>query len=318
MPAFEVTVSPTALDGTRGKQQTIVVTATNRLDRPVIARAVAIVKPPAAAAWFTAPPDAQRAFNQPNATEKFQFGFAVPATANAGSYTVRIDVIDVDNPDDNFGQSAVLAVQVPEAVVPPPPPPPPFKWWILVAAAVVLLGVGFAVWKIFFSAKKMPDLVKQPYAAALASLDTARFVITKVDTLNSDTTTYERGVVISQSIAPKTKLEADSNLLRLVVQQDFTSVPDLVGKIPLDAVKALADANLDYEQHFDTRSVHTPEEGKVVSSDPPAGTLTVADRKVSFSVRNFSEPCRDPRICVLIADPVVLRKEYTRYRRRVP
>jgi eukaryotic-like serine/threonine-protein kinase len=318
MPAFQVTVKPDQLDGTRGAPQTIKVTATNLLDRPVTARAVAVVNPLSAAAWFTAPPQAQLLFDKLNASRDFLFSFEVPATAKAGSFTVRFDVYDVDNQDDNFGQSPALAFQVPEAPVVVPLPPKPFPWWILAAAAVLLLGVGFAVWKIFFSAKGMPNLEKKPYAEALGQLDAARFVITRVDTLNSDTTTYERGVVISQSIAPKTKLKADSNQLRLVVQQNYAAVPDLVGKTPLDAVKALADNNLDYEEHFDYRSEHTPEEGKVVSSNPGKDSLVVADTKVSFSVRAYTEPCRDPRICAFMENPGNLRVEYNRYRRRPP
>lgn len=318
MPAFDVTTNPTTLDGTRGKQQTIVVTATNRLGRPVTARAVAVVNPLTAATWITPPPDAQRAFNQPNATERFQFGFVVDPNAQAGNYTVRIDVMDVENPDDNFGQSPVIAVQVSEVVVPPPPPPPTFKWWILVAAAVVVLGVGFAVWKIFFSAKKMPDLVKQPYAEAVGSLDTARFHfrITRVDTL-ADTNDYAREVIVSQSIPAKTKLNPDSNLLTLVVQRDFSVVPDLVGLDDLGAVERLAKEGLAYARSYDYRSTHTPEEGKVVSSNPPKETIVPKSTRVTFAIRAYSEPCVGPR-CIRIIDEAVLRERWERYRVRVP
>lgn len=309
MPAFDVTANPTTLGGTRGKRQTIVVTATNRLDRAVTARALAVVNPLTAAAWVTPPPDSQRTFNQPGATEEFQFAFEVPADAKAGSYTVRIDVVDVDNPDDNFGQSPMLAVTVPEVVVPPPPPPPPFKWWLLVAAAVLVLGVGFAAWKMFFSAKKMPDLVERPYSDALAALDTSRFVITRVDTLTPDTINFGRGSVVTQSIPPKTKLEADSNELRLVVQQSYAVVPNLVGMQPLQAVQKLAQDSLDFTQSFDPKETHTPEEGKVVSSNPPATTLVPRNTTVTFVVRTFSQPCVGPR-CNVILDPAVLRQAW--------
>lgn len=306
MPAFDVTANPPTLDGTRGKKQTIVVTATNRLGRPVTARAIAVVDPATAASWVTAPADAQRVFNQPNATQEFQFGFEVPATAKAGNYTVRIDVVDVDLPDDNFGQSPAIAVKVEEfkEIVPPPPPP---RWWILVAAAVVVLGVAFGIWKVFFSAKKMPDLVKRPYAEAIAALDTSRFIITRVDTLSQDTTTFVRGVVISQSIPPKTKLEADSNALRLVVQQSYALVPNIVGMVPMAAVKKLANDSLDYREAFDGRPEHTPEEGKIVSTNPAVGSLVPRNTPVTFVVRTFSVPCVG-RGCMILANPVELRR----------
>ena len=309
MPAFDVTTNPTTLDGTRGKQQTIVVTATNRLGRQVMARAVAVVNPPAAAGWVTPPPDAQRVFTKPDSTEKFTFGFLVDPAAPAGNYTVRIDVMDVDNPDDNFGKSAVIAVQVPELVVQPPPPPPPFKWWILVAAAVVVLGIGFAVWKIFFSAKKMPDVVKKPYSEAIAALpfDSARWVITRRDTA-ADTTDYARQVVISQDIAAKTKLKGDTPFkLTLVVQQDFAVVPDLNGLDDLTAVERLAKEGLRFARSFDYKPTTTPEEGKVVSTHPVKGTIVPRNTQVTFAIRATSQPCNDPR-CRIRAETVLNEK----------
>jgi len=322
MPAFDVTTNPTRLDGTRGKQQTIVVTATNRMGRQVMARAVAVVNPPSAAAWVTPPPDAQRVFNQPNATEKFSFGFMVDANAKAGNYTVRIDVVDVDNQDDNFGQSPVLAVQVPDIVVAPPPPPPPFKWWILVVAAVVLLGVGFAVWKIFFSAKRMPNLVKKPYAEAVASLDTARYHIriTRVDTLATDTAEYERAEVVRQSIPPKTKFASDSNPLTLVVQENYAGVPDMTGADQNKAMQQLGAAGLDFNppQTQDT-TAHMPDEGKVVRSDPPKGTFVKSGTKVTIFIRRFSQPCVGTQcIKVVILDQAVLRQTWERSKRVRP
>jgi len=314
MPAFDVTLNPATLDGTRGKKQTLIVTATNRLGRPVTARAVPVADPPVAGAWVTAPPDAQRLFNQPNATEKFQFTFEVEAQAKPGAYTLRFDVVDVDLPDDNFGQSQVVAIHVPEVPVIVPPSPPPFKWWILVVAGVLVLGVGFAVWKLFFSAKKMPKVEALAYDDALKALDTARFVITRKDTLHSDTVTYGRNVVISQSIAAKTKLKADSNQLTLLVQQNYAAVPNLVGLLPLDAVKKLADAGLDFTQNFEAKTTHTPEEGKVVSSNPPAATMVLGNTKVTFFVRSYSEPCNDPR-CIRVIDAVVLRRTWEMQRR---
>jgi hypothetical protein len=311
MPAFDVTINPSTLDGTRGKRQTIVVTATNRMGRQVMARAVAVVNPPSAAAWVTPPPDAQRVFNQPNATEKFSFGFMVDANAKAGNYTVRIDVVDVDNQDDNFGQSPVLAVQVPEVVVAPPPPPPPFKWWILVVAAVVVLGIGFAVWKIFFSAKRMPDLVKKPYAEAVASLDTARYHIrlTQADTL-ADTTTFGRGMIVSQSIEAGKKFAADSNPLRLVVQEDFVVVPDLTGQEPTPAGVQLGAARLGFNNppQPEYTTSHVSDEGKVVRTDPVKGTVTKSGTKVTLFVRTFTTPCETPicRFHAVVIKPIVI------------
>ena len=313
MPAFDVTANPTTLTVKPGEKKTIVVTATNRLGRPVTARAKAVMDPSNGSAWVKPPANAQQMFKQANATLEFQFGLEVPANAAAGLYKLRFDVVDIDLQDDNFGQSPTIAVTVPktEAVV---PPPPPNRWWIWAVAAAVVLGAGFGIWKAFFSAKKMPDLVKKTYASALAELDTARFVITRVDTLNSDTINFARGVVVTQSIAPKAKLAADSNALRLVVQQSYALVPNLVGMTPLDAVQKLANDSLAFVQAFDPQATHTPEEGKIVSTSPPATTLVARNTAVTFVVRSFSQPCTNPRFCVILAQPLELQRVWVETR----
>jgi len=311
MPAFDVTANPTTLTVKPGEKKTIVVTATNRLGRPVTARAKAVVDPATGAAWVKAPPNVQQLFNQANATLEFQFGLEVPANASAGLYKLRFDVVDVDLQDDNFGQSPTVAVTVPKAEV-VVSPPTPNSWWIWAVAAAVVLGAGFGIWKAFFSAKKMPDLVKKSYAAALAELDTARFVITRVDTLSPDTINFVRGVVITQSIAPKSKLAADSNALRLVVQQSYAAVPSLVGMTPMDAVKKLANDSLDFAQSMAPQQTHEGE-GTVASTDPPPTTLVARNTKVTFFVRTFSQPCT-LQTCVIIAQPLELRRVWTEVR----
>jgi hypothetical protein len=156
MPAFDVTVNPTTLEAKAGEKQSVVVTVTNKLGRPVTARASAVVDPANASAWIKAPPDAQRAFSQA-ATLDFQFGIEVPAAGPAGLYKVRIDVVDIEQPDENFGQSAMIALTVPKpAVVPPPNGRGKFPWWVWLVAALVVVGVGFGIWKAFFSSKAPP------------------------------------------------------------------------------------------------------------------------------------------------------------------
>jgi len=309
MPAFDVTANPTTLEAKVGEKNSLVVTVTNRLGRPVTARASAVVDPAVGSAWIKAPPDAQKAFGQA-ATLEFQFGIEVPAAAPPGVYKVRIDVVDVEQPDDNFGQSPMIAVTVPkppEVVVTQGGGGVP--WWVWLVAALVIVGVGFGIWKAFFSSKGMPDLVKEPYAEAIAALDTSKFVITRVDTLNHDTTSFKRGLVISQSIAPKAKLAADSNVLRLVVQQSYAVVPNLVEMAPLDAVAKLGSDSLQFRQTFASQSTHTGE-GKIASTDPVAGTLVARNTAVTFAVRTFSEPCTNPKICLLQATDLQLQAKW--------
>jgi hypothetical protein len=148
MPAFDVTANPTTLTVKPGEKQTIVVTVTNRLGRPVTGRAILNVNPTSGAAWIKLPPDPQRVFTQPNATQEYRFGLEVPATATPGVYQVRIDVVDIELPDDNFGQSQTIAVTVPTVAVPVPVVKPRFPWWIWLVAGVVVIGAGVTIWKL--------------------------------------------------------------------------------------------------------------------------------------------------------------------------
>lgn len=323
MPAFDVTVVPTSLDAKPGESKTIVATATNRLKQPVTARAFAVVNPPAAASWVTAPPNARQVFSEPGATRDFQFRVTVPADAAAGAYTLRVDVVDVERQDDNFGQSAAIGLRV---TVPPPVTVDDtggVKWWVWVVAAVVVLGVGFGVWKIFFSADKMPDLVKKPYAEAVAELDPATFAITRVDTLHSDTIGFARGVVISQSIAPDTKLTAEANPLQLVVQQSFAVVPELAGltgdvagnRLGLDSLLMVVGFTLKHSL------VPPPDQGKVVRTVPAAGTLVVRGLPVTVLLRRWVRcvgfNCiRDER--VIRTDSISNRLQLKEWKRPVP
>jgi len=177
---------------------------------------------------------------------------------------------------------------------------------MLAVSLMALPGLGCA--------KKMPDLVKQPYAEALASLDSARFAITRVDTL-ADTAAYGKGTIVTQSIAPKSKLSSKSNALRLTVQEDFAVVPDLVGMDPTQAAQKLGAAGLDLNApQVEYTATHTPDEGKVVRSDPEKGTLVTSGTKVTLVVRTFGRPCIGLR-CLLVLDTAAIRRAYERTRR---
>src|SRR4026207_741994 len=135
MPAFDVTTNPTKLPPLQpGEKAPVVVPATSRLARAVTARANKVVDPKSFDAFVKPPANAQRTFNQAGATQDFQFTVEIPADAKAGSATVRFDVVDVDQPDDNFGQSSGLQVVV--EVPPPAPPPdkPKVPWWVWLIA----------------------------------------------------------------------------------------------------------------------------------------------------------------------------------------
>jgi hypothetical protein len=291
MPAFDVTVNPTTLEAKAGEKKSVVVTVTNKLGRPVTARASAVVDPATASAWVKAPPDAQKAFSQA-ATLDFRFGIEVPAAGPAGLYKVRIDVVDIEQPDDNFGQSPMIAVTVPK--------PPDVvvtnggggvPWWVWLVAALVILGVGFGIWKAFFSSKNMPDLVKKSFAAAKAALDDQKITIVRVDTLNMDTVAFKGETVIEQDPAGGTKLKPDSNSVRLVVQKNYAAVPVLVGQLDTEAAKRIGQAGLDLKVGSDCSTRSTADDNKVTSSSPTVGQVVAQGTPVTIYIREVRPSC---------------------------
>jgi len=283
MPTFQVVVNPASLSGERTLAQSLVVTATNTTDRITSARASVRANPATATAWVTAPLNVIGRFPGKNATQDFPFSLKVPADAPAGTYTLLFDVIDTELPDDHFGTSAPLALVVDPKTVVDGGKQAPKRWWIVVV--VVVLGVGFLVWKVFIDKKGMPDLVKQPYTAAVARLDTNKFTITRVDSL-ADTSSFARGVVLSQSIPPKAKLEAKGNQLRLVVQASWAVVPAVVAREVDVAAVTLGNDSLVLRIQEDQRLSPNPVpgDGRVTSADPPAGTLVRRGQPITLVV----------------------------------
>jgi hypothetical protein len=111
--------------------------------------------------WLTLAGETERNFAIA-ATEQYTVNILAPAGAPPGSYTFRLDALNVENPDDEFTEGPAVSFTVPA----PPPPPPPFPWWILVAALVVLLlvGGGVGAYVVFFSATPTPGPTLTPTA----------------------------------------------------------------------------------------------------------------------------------------------------------
>ncbi len=292
MPAFDVLTNPTSLPQLKpGDKKTIVVTATSRLTRAVTGRAVPFVEPRAFAVMVKPPARAEQNFSQAGVTQEFPFSVEIPADAKAGSFTVRIDVVDVDHQDDNFGQSPVLKVVV--VVAPVVQPPPKKKWWIWVAIAVAAIVVVAVVLKIALGGgRKMPDVVKMNFTDAQAVLAKDSIRIQRVDTLNSDTSTYKPDVVIEQKPRRGAKLNKDTNSVRLVVQTPFAVVPVLSGQVSDTANHRLGLAGFPNIRAFSTCNNNLAFNGKVFHVLPREGTLQARNTQVTFWVGAFQPtPC---------------------------
>ena len=306
MPAFDVTAVPAQLTLKQGTRGTVVVTVTNRLSRAVTARAESVVEPASAAAWFTPPADPQRSFNSPQATEKFEWQVAVPDNAAATSVTFRVDVVDVEAKEDNYGKSNAVAITVPAVEVKPVVDTGGgIPKWIWPIVALVVIGAGIGIWLLLRDkGGAMPNVVGQKYADAESALKQANVVIMRSDSLSAvaDTVTYPAGTVMAQRPLPDSALrnnEESPDTAWLAVQKDFTVVPgDLVNGTPVDAASKLGMAGL-AARVGSQRTADPAGAGKVLATNPAAGSLVVRGDTVTINVGSYcTPPCArfDPRL----------------------
>jgi len=314
MPAFDVTAVPAQLTLKQGSKGTVAVTVTNKLSRAVTARADAVIEPASAAAWFTPPPEIERRFNSPQATEQFQWQVAIPANAPASSVTFRVDVVDIEAKEDNYGKSNAVAITVPAvAAEPVVQGGGGVPKWIWAVVALVVIGAGIAVWKLAGGKTRMPDLVGKPFSES--ALPAEKMVVQRVDSLAADTVKYQAGSVITQSIAPETELKGTKekpDTVRLVVQKDFTVIPaDLVNGSPVDAASKLGMAGLNAKAGTQSTADQAGV-GKVLATSPAPGSLAVRGDTVTINVGYY---CAAPCVRVIYTLPDATIRQMTEVNR---
>jgi len=125
------------------RKGSLVFSVANTLDRVVKARASAKAEGEAKAT-FKVQPDAVSL--NPRESKVFTVDITVPKETAAGSYGVKLIVVDEDAPDDFYSTGPVAKFEVPAVVINGGGPP---KWlWIVLAAAVAII-IGVAAYFIF-------------------------------------------------------------------------------------------------------------------------------------------------------------------------
>jgi PKD repeat protein len=88
--------------------------------------------------WLQVQGDLERNFRA-DETHQFTVRAAIPNGTPAGTYSFRLDVVNVANPQEDFTEGDTVAVQwKPDAVE----PPRPFPWWLVAAAVLLVVGVS--------------------------------------------------------------------------------------------------------------------------------------------------------------------------------
>jgi hypothetical protein len=154
--AITTTTNTVSLDDKRRNEVSF--TVSNNHGGPIRGRAQLGPQAPASAAWLTLTGEAEQDFPT-GGTEQYTVRIAVPADTPAGTYSFRLNMVGVENPDELFTQGPTVTFQVPE-----PEPKKPFPWWIVIVVVGALalccaLGVGG-----YFVATNLPDPTTTPSA----------------------------------------------------------------------------------------------------------------------------------------------------------
>ena len=151
--SFSVTTASSKILLNAQRHGEIVFTVTNITAQTVIGRADIASDNSTTKAWATIQGETERNF-APNATEQYVVDLNVPGSASIGTYSISLNLIGVDDPDEDFTEGPSVAFEVLEAVVAPPKRKFNFSWWWIVVAVVAFFALEGMV---LFSFSKASD-----------------------------------------------------------------------------------------------------------------------------------------------------------------
>ena len=132
-------------------------------------RASVVAQQPASAGWLSVAGEVERDF-APGATQQYSVKINVPPNAPPGTYSFRLDMVGVENPDEDFTEGGPVTFSVPAPVA--APPNRRFPIWIpIVAMIVVLLIAGSIIAAIVANMNRPPARVTSATAIAMPIVD---------------------------------------------------------------------------------------------------------------------------------------------------
>ena len=210
---FDITAAATKVNLTKRKGE-ISFTATNT-GATVRGRARVIPLGSVKKEWLLLNGEAERDFPA-NGMHQFTVRISPTADAPEGSYSFRLNVVSVNNPDEDFAEGAAVAFDVP----PPPPPGKPFPWRKVGVAAAVVIGAGLTWWLFSGGGVKVPNLEHMEIGPAIIVLQEAKLVLGGVKTKVTNDPHHPPGTVFSQSPDHDKRVPAGSKVDMVIAVKD--------------------------------------------------------------------------------------------------
>jgi hypothetical protein len=291
MPSFEIPDGPTSIslknDVVKGqvtRTGSANFSVTNKSGQPLAGRLSVQPQGDAKAEWFDIMGEKERNF-APTETQKITVNIKTPPAAKMGDYKFRFRAVNVNDPDNDYTDSAVVTFNL---VAPPPPVPPKFPWWaVAVGVVLFLVVIGVVIWLVIPKGVAVPDV-----STAGLTYDAAAKQVTDAG-LNpkqnpTPATSGAPGTVVSQNPAAGATVDKGSDVTLTIAEAAAAptiTVPDVTSQgISFDtAIGILSVSHLNAVRKDVAPQGKTP--GTVVGQDPPANAQVPATTKdVTLSV----------------------------------
>jgi beta-lactam-binding protein with PASTA domain len=233
MPSFEI---PDIPPKAQLKQETennqtvstgaVTFTVTNKTGQGLSGRVTIEPQGEAKAEWFSVDGESERQFAA-GGTHTFTVRIKTPPTATAGTYSLKVRTVAVNDPDNDFAESPVVVFDI--AAPPVAAPKKKLPWWIFAAiggGVAVVAGVVVAV--ILFTGgggTKVPNLVDLPLTEAQQRIADAKLAVGT--TTDDPDSAKAPGIITDQD--PKADAEVDEGdqvTLRVALGAEVLNVVD--------------------------------------------------------------------------------------------
>jgi serine/threonine-protein kinase len=315
MPSFEIPDSPAqldlrnqAVDGKAFRVANTAFTVTNKTAQALSARFRVVPQGDAKAEWLQLEGEKERPFGA-SETQKVNVTVTVPGDVPAGEYKFRLVVMNVNDPGNDFTESAVVTFSPPKAAASTTKSP---MWPYILAAVVLVLIVGGVGAYIFLKPSpapantiEVPNVVTTPamtFAAARQKLVDAGFTNVASTAVNAaQPTGADPGTVVEQD-PPALSQQPKDKAISLKVDPGITVPGGLVGTNIGSLGNQLSGFSTSVSQLQDGGTANT-----IAKLDPASGTYALHH---SMTVYLHGPACTLIPIwrCWVLRNPVAIDK----------
>lgn len=246
-----------------------------------------IAEEPAKQSWFTLEGKSEKILNI-DASDQFLVRVDAKNAPKDASYKFSLLVYSVENSDEDYTSSKVIAVKVPpQKTIPVQTESKSNKWivWLLVGVLVVSVAgvVAYVMWddeppKPTLAA--MPDVTDKTLQGAKDLLQAKGF--NKIDIKSEFSSTKPEGTILNQSPTAGSNVNP-SEVVTLTTANRGVSVPNITNQLLQDALLTLQSKHLKSGLLSSKFDKNLPE-GTVISQTPQGGSSVPENTEIALVV----------------------------------